>query len=131
MAFDKLAWQREYRKKNGNSVTSKYERTKSGKLMRMYRNMLSRVSGVQSKKRHLYEGKEIIDKELFYKFAMESEKFHELYDGWVASGYQMKMSPSVDRIDSSLGYVIGNMEFVTHSENSRRASAARKVLATD
>jgi len=32
---------------------------------------------------------------------------------------------SLDRIDSSLGYIPSNMEFVTHSENSRRGAKNR------
>jgi len=44
--FDRLSWQREYRKANGNASTKKYERTKKGKLMRTYRNMESRAKGI-------------------------------------------------------------------------------------
>lgn len=39
------------------------------------------------------------------------------------SGYVPGLS--IDRIDPERGYAPGNVEFVTKSENSRRASAAR------
>jgi hypothetical protein len=48
--------------------------------------------------------------------------FWELYEAYKNSGYDRKLAPSVDRVDSRRGYIIENMEFVTHSENSRRGS---------
>lgn len=36
--------------------------------MRVYRNMKSRVEGIQKLKSHLYEGKEILDKQSFMTF---------------------------------------------------------------
>jgi len=43
-----------------------------------------------------------------------------LYPAWVASGYALSLSPSVDRIDNDLGYHIDNMRIVTQSENVAR-----------
>lgn len=126
-----LEKQREYRRANGNAVTKRYERTKKGKLMRTYRNMQSRVSGILRKKAHLYKGLEILDREDFYEWAMASPEFHNLYDGWVSSNYKCGASPSVDRVDPSKGYTLDNMEWVTHSENSRRASRSRNLGSFD
>jgi len=122
---DYLEKQREYRARTGNANTKKYERTKKGKLMRNYRNMESRVKGIQWRKAHLYEGKELLSREEFYDWAMNQDSFHRLFDEWVMSGYDRKLSPSVDRVDSSKGYTIDNMEWVTHSENSRRGTLSR------
>lgn len=126
MASD-LKKQREYRRANGNAVTKRYERTKKGKLMRTYRNMQSRVLGILQKKAHLYQGLEILGRQEFYDWAMSSPEFHSLYDGWVASGYQCGFSPSVDRVNPAKGYTLDNMEWVSHSENSRRASRSRNL----
>jgi len=122
---DYLEKQREYRSRTGNANTKKYERTKKGKLMRNYRNMESRIKGIQWRKAHLYEGKELISRDQFYEWAMRQEEFHRLFDEWVKSGYDRKLSPSVDRVDSSKGYTIDNMEWVTHSENSRRGTLSK------
>ena len=119
--------QRRYRKDNGNAYTLKYERTKKGKLMRIYRNMLSRVTGVQAGKHHLYKGKALLGKEFFYKWAMSCPEFHALFDCWEASGFDRKYAPSVDRVDSSQGYTVENMEWVTHSENSRRGAISQRL----
>jgi hypothetical protein len=67
--MDKNEKQRLYREKTNNSISKKYEKTPNGFLMRMYRNMKSRVSGVQIQKFHLYEGKELLGKEDFYAWA--------------------------------------------------------------
>lgn len=121
----KNAWQREYRRKTGDVHTKRYERSRKGKLMRAYRNMQSRITGVQKHKHHLYEGKELLGREEFYEWAMADPEFHRLFEAWCASGYERKLAPSVDRIDSGLGYIVGNMEWVTHSENSRRGSISK------
>lgn len=123
---ERMAYQRARRAANGNAYTKKYERTKSGKLMRMYRNMQSRIMGIQKAKAHLYVGKELLPREEFYAWAMASNEFHRLYREWVEADYDQKLAPTVDRVDSRLGYSIPNMQWVTHSENSRRSSAPRR-----
>lgn len=125
MNFDKNAKQREYRRRNQNRCTKQYEKTHKGFLMRLYRNMKSRIIGVQKQKFHLYRDKELLEKESFYKWALTDPNFYELWDAYQASNFDRKLAPSVDRINSSLGYTEANMEWVTHSENSRRGSLNR------
>lgn len=116
--------QQKYRKRVGNAPTKRYEKTKKGFLVRAYRNMKSRVSGIQGKQ-HLYEGKALLDKADFYEWALSSKDFHALFSNWEQSNYERKLSPSVDRKDSRKGYTKENMEWVTHSENSRRGGVRR------
>jgi hypothetical protein len=117
-----------YNLRTSYAAYKKYEKTPNGFLMRMYRNMKSRITGVQAAKFHLYAGKSLLDKEEFYEWAKNSPKFWELYEAYKNDNYNRKLAPSVDRINSSLGYCVENMEWVTHSENSRRGaiSEARK-----
>ena len=117
--------QRERRKATGDQSTKRYEKTKGGYLMRSYRNMLSRVSGVQSKKAHLYEGLDILTKEEFYEWSINDETFNSLFDGYRESGYDMRLAPSVDREDSSLGYNLDNMRWLPHWKNSQLGSLSR------
>lgn len=123
--IDKNERQRLYRKLNGNLHTKKYEKTIPGFLMRCYRNMKSRILGIQKQKAHLYEGKDLLDKEAFYSWAKSDLAFKTLWEFYRLSNFQRKLCPSVDRKDSSKGYSIDNMEWVTHSENSRRGSLSR------
>jgi len=120
--MNKLQRQREYRKRTGNAPTKRYEKTPNGFLMRMYRNMTSRVRGIQKPKAHLYLGKELLPREEFYKWARNHKDFWKLFNSWGESNYDRKLTPTVDRIDSQKGYFLDNMEWVTHSENSRRGS---------
>lgn len=123
---ERNAWQREYRKRTENKHTKAYEKTPKGFLMRLYRNMKSRIEGVQTQKFHLYEGKQIhFSKEEFYQYANKCDVFWKLYSEYEASGYNRKLAPSVDRLDSSKGYSFDNVEWVTHSENSRRGANNR------
>jgi len=120
------ARKRRWRKENGNADTKKYEKTKNGFLMRLYRNMESRVKGIQKAKFHLYKGIEILPRQDFYKWAKKSKKFHLLWKEWEVNNYDRKLTPSVDRVNSSKGYSVDNMEWVTHSENSRRGAVSIK-----
>lgn len=119
---------RERRKKTNNIPTKKYEKTKKGFLVRLYRNMLSRITGIQKQKHYLYEGKELLNKEDFYNWSLESKKFHELFEHWEKNNYDRKLTPSVNRIDSSKGYIISNMEWITHSENSAKVNNNKLTL---
>lgn len=123
--FDRLAYQREYRKRNNDIHTKRYEKTVSGFLMRLYRNMQSRIEGVQKIKHHLYEGKPLIDRKSFYDWSLGSPEFYKLFGQYKEQGFPRKLSPSVDRKDSSKGYELDNMEWVTMSENSRRGAVNR------
>ena len=121
------AEQRELRARTRNSSTTKYEKTKPGFLMRLYRNMKSRITGVQKHNLNLYIGKELLPKEEFYKWAFENKDFHRLWRVWVRSEYERRLCPGVDRIDSSRGYTLDNMQFVTLSVNCSRSSITKKL----
>lgn len=124
---ERLAYQKNRRSLNNNQDTKKYEKTLNGYLMRMYRNMKSRVEGVQHKKAHLYLGKELMNKELFYEFAKCSPMFLTLFYQYEKQEYSQKLAPTPDRIDSSKGYTIDNIQRVTHSVNSSRGSNAKNI----
>jgi hypothetical protein len=111
--------QREYRRANGDAHTKRYEKTPKGFLMRCYRNMQSRITGIQKQKYHLYMGKSLLPRSRFYQWAEGDTNFTTLFEQWRTSGYDRKLTPSVNRIDTSKGYQIGNIEWITHSENSR------------
>jgi len=102
-----------------------YEKTRKGLLMRTYRNMKSRVLGIQKEKAHIYKGLPILDKKEFYLWAAKDVTYNRLFDAWVASEYSRKLTPSIDRIDSTLGYEKENMRWLTHSENSYLGNRSR------
>jgi len=122
---EKNKHQREQRVLNGNFHTRKYEKTEKGFLVRKYRNMLSRVIGVTKTKNHLYLGLEILDKETFYNWSINNDDFKELFSHWSACGHEIRLTPSIDRIDSKKGYTIDNLQWITFSENCKRGANSR------
>jgi len=127
MSEELLIKQREKRARTGNAATKKYEKTKNGFLMRLYRNMQSRIAGVQRLKHHLYKGKYILPRDKFYDWANQSQQFHDLFLLWELSGHERRLTPSVDRINPELGYDLSNMRWVTHSENSKCARRGKSL----
>lgn len=125
MNKDKNTKQREYRKSINNKNTKVYEKTSKGFLVRTYRNMLSRVSGVTKHKNHLYLGLEILDKHDFYMWSLLNVNFQELYKNWKENGYIRTLTPSIDRIDSSIGYLKGNIRWVTFTENCKQGALSK------
>jgi hypothetical protein len=117
--------QRDRRVKNNNATSKKYEKTDKGFLVRVYRNMLSRVSGVTKNKNHLYLGLEILDKNTFYEWSLQNNDFKELFTYWLMCNYERKYTPSIDRIDSKKGYTLDNIQWITFSENCRKGHQSR------
>lgn len=108
---------------------NRYEKSPNGYLMRKYRNMLSRIRGVQKKKAHLYKGKTILPKHEFYDWALTHPDFKSLFAAYKRSNRKRKYAPTVNRIDSKRGYELGNMEWLTHSENSSLGSTSELRMA--
>jgi len=119
---EKNRYQREYRERTRNGSTNRYEKTIHGFLMRKYRNMESRVLGIQQKKAHLYKGKKLLSREDFYEWAMSSGEFLVMFKTWEFNKYDRRLCPTVDRTNPELGYILENMRWLTHSENSRLGS---------
>lgn len=105
-------------KESCNSAQRKYSKTEKGFLVRTYSNMLGRVKGLIKNKQHLYLGLEILSREDFYNWSITNPDFKKLLEDYKDSGYDMKLAPSIDRIDTSKGYILGNIRWMTHSENS-------------
>jgi hypothetical protein len=61
-----------------------------------------------------------ISDEAFYSFAITNEDLQRLFIAWEESGFIIRLTPSIDRIDNKLGYEIGNLQFITQSENSSK-----------
>jgi len=46
--------------------------------------------------------------------------FMPLYNRWAQAGFTNKLIPSVDRIDASMGYVVGNIQWLSKSDNIKK-----------
>lgn len=68
-------------------------------------------------------GKEYLNREEWLSWCFSEEnykKFMVLYNNWVQSNFDEKLSPSVDRIDNNKGYKKSNLQWLTKSENSTK-----------
>jgi len=101
------------------SYFSAYYKTPTGHMVKAYTNMSQRVRGVQKKYYKYYKDLPILSRQDFYRWTKRT-RYMKLWKAWADSGYQCSLSPSIDRIDSSKGYVIGNMQWITKSDNSKR-----------
>jgi hypothetical protein len=101
-----------------------YRRTFKGYLICTYHNINTRCSG-RTKSAHLYKGLKVLERDEFLRWANNCKSFKRLFKEWEAANYDRKLSPSVDRIDTSKGYVLGNMQWITNSENCSKGAASR------
>lgn len=51
---------------------------------------------------------------------IEDERFNSLYNNWVKSGYEKRMSPSLDRIDCKKPYTFENIQWMTWEDNCKK-----------
>ena len=98
----------------------KYIYTPFGKLVRMYLNMKQRVLGQDKKCAHKYKGLPLCQKEAFYNKFKNDPHYLNLFTTWKNSGFQLKLSPSIDRIINSKGYALDNIQILTQSENRKK-----------
>lgn len=89
--------------------------------------MKSRVSGGSTKRPDLYRGLSILPKEVFISWAKNHSDFLSLYKQYVTSNFDRKLAPSVNRMNSNKGYVLGNIEWMTNSQNCGLAGTVKKM----
>ncbi len=96
---------------------------KVNRLYSLWLGIKSRTSGYKSKQRGFrnYKNKPFDFNDSFYEFATECINlgYVQKEQEWIAAGRPMR-TLTIDRIDNSLGYVRGNMQFISQSENSKK-----------
>jgi hypothetical protein len=97
-----------------------WRKTLVGKASAAYYAMQQRVRGQVHRSNHA--GLNIVSMPEFLDWATADQEYIRLYDAWVTSGYVFSLTPSIDRIDVDIGYEIGNMRWLTQSENARRGA---------
>lgn len=104
--------------------TKAYEKSPKGYLVRSYRNIESRVNGVQKRKHHLYDNFYILPRKEFYNFSLNDEKFLRLLASYRSSGWKPSKAPSLDRIYPWFGYHADNIRWVSQADNSGHTRGA-------
>ena len=79
--------------------------------------MNQRVQGRGTKRPDLYLGLPILPKDVFISWAKNHPDFLTLYKRWFSSGFDRKLTPSVNRMNSNKGYTLDNIQWLTNSQN--------------
>ena len=106
-------------------------RSFEGRPRVLYSSMLGRVKGTQGRARtkHLYRGKAIMPLDKFMKWTLNDPGYKRIFKKWVASGYNVSLSPSPNRIDTDRGYVAGNLEWITLAKNCANVKRVKRRKA--
>lgn len=91
-----------------------YGRTFKGFFNNTYGRMCWRIKTSKA-----YQGLEIMSRHQWISFKADTEDVRRiLWQAWKDSGHQLRLAPSIDRIDLTKGYVRGNCRWITQGQNS-------------
>lgn len=96
----------------------KLRRSPESRLGFHYSSLKARSLGKTKQK--TWAGLEFISKEAFLCWAGVERSYFALFRAWEKSGFKNKLAPSLDRIDNSKGYVLGNLQWLTRSANTAK-----------
>jgi len=100
-----------------------YRKTFTGCFSEVYGRIRNRCNGGNER----YTGMPLMNRDEWRKFLEDTvEDRKVLWGEWVASGYRLRMAPSIDRIDSAKGYIVGNCRWLPQWENSSRGGKGRR-----
>lgn len=124
--MNKKLWQRAYRRKNGYVAEYRYRRTLRGVLAYAYSRMLRRVKNTPS-----YNGLPVCTRAEFYAAFLDHPDYLRLYAAYSTArtrGLKKRrhwLLPTPDRVNSSKGYTVDNIAWVTYIDNVRRPGPRR------
>ncbi len=100
-------------KKQIQDYKQRYKRTDHGLIRRMYgeQRLRSKRKGFPEPQYTFEELKE---------WCLSQEIFHKLYNEWVKSDYDVKLKPSIDRINPLKHYYFGNIQLLTWGKNEQK-----------
>jgi hypothetical protein len=100
-------------------------------LSKTYQNLKTRCTNKKLWCSKYYYGKNYCTRDEFINQFINDGTFLKLYKEWQESNYDYNLIPSIDRIDISEGYVIGNMQFLTQKKNAIKDKKTKQVLVYD
>lgn len=105
-------------------------KTIDGFINAIYSGMNYRTKG-RTKKTEQYKNKSILPRDKFVKWSKFNKDFRRLFKLWSENNYIKGLTPSINRINSYLGYDLDNIEWTTYSMNSYLgATSPKRMLKT-
>lgn len=106
-----------------------WQLTKRQYLSLKYKYMKERVTDlVRSEGNRHYFGLPICRREEFVEFGLKDSKFNSLFKKYKRSKGKRAKSPSVDRIKSTRGYTLDNIQFLSLSDNVKKTKKDRWIV---
>lgn len=96
-------------------------------LSALYTTIARRTRGDATKRPDLYRGLPIMPKEVFMSWAKNHPDFLRLYKQWVTADFDRRLTPSLNRMNSSRGYTLDNVNWLTNSQNSGLSGSVRQA----
>jgi hypothetical protein len=97
-----------------------YKRSINGRILVAYQKLRQRCEAAPR-----YAGLPYLTQAEFIAWAEADQTFLDLHSHWAAAGYSYRLTPTVDRIDPSQGYLLPNMQWLPLFENAaKRRNAA-------
>jgi len=87
-----------------------YYKTFEGRIKKMYETARTRTN------QRGYKGT-FISLDDFLEFARNDRTYKKLYKQWEESGFDPRLTPTLDRISHKKGYVKNNLQFLTFHDN--------------
>ncbi len=104
-----------YRLIKSNNLKNK-RKSFDKKPVEMFRNIIKRLRTHPN-----YKDKKVtFSKEEFVDFVLNNENYKRIFKEWEESGFELMLTPSVDRIDNKGNYSFGNIQIITLIENSTK-----------
>lgn len=119
-------------KKMCQNCWHKYKRKYNKKfyLSTKFTEMKMRCENPNNKGYKNYKNKLKCTRKEFINFFIKDKQFNKLFKTWQINDFDIKLSPSIDRIDNLGNYELSNMQMLTHQQNCSKDQKRIKVLVT-
>lgn len=109
---------------------NRYRKTLRGFLDQKYTAMSERVRGKDDRCVRTSTGLPIMSRKDFLVWAYQQPELAMMFEAYRASNWEFKLCPTIDRVDYTEGYILGNIRFLTQSDNSHRNKGRPKNWRT-
>lgn len=100
-------------------------------LVGKYQGIRARCSGKQMNRyQHVYNGLEYLNVIDWVAFCNDNSRMlNSMWEEYVSENKNIKYAISIDRVNNDEGYLVNNMQFITHGCNSWKRSIDRPIRA--
>lgn len=100
-------------------------------LKRVWNNIKIRCTNNEASTATYYFGMEFCNKDEFINHFLKDPIFLKLHSDWGSYGYSFEKTPSIDRIDSTKGYQLNNLQFMHLDKNCGKDKEKLPILMFD